>query len=51
MATKLPLLPDGVLNGSQLPIGDQIEPYLEHVKEQARVLVEIFAGASALPGA
>ena len=26
-ATKLPWLPDGVLNGSQLPIGDQNEPF------------------------
>ena len=39
-----------VLNGSQLPIGDHIEPYWsEHVKEHARALVVIFAGALALP--
>jgi len=27
MATTLPRRPNGVLNGSQLPIGDQNEPF------------------------
>ena len=41
MATKLTLKPDGVLNGTKLPIDDQIGQLaiLEHVEKHARALV------------